>query len=58
MGNMFFLLYEWSVETKMINTAFEYNFAHSTVSEVFKKFRMLASIFYLAKMNYQLVVDQ
>lgn len=41
------LLYEWSIETSVSTTAYEYELSISTVSEWFKKFRKLASLFYL-----------
>lgn len=43
---LIFLIYEWSINTGVENTATEYELNISVVSRWFKKFRMLSTIFY------------
>ena len=47
-----FLLYEWCIEPRPENLAWEYDVSLQTVYNLFKKYRNLASIFYLLKSDY------
>ena len=47
LSKIMLLIYEWSIDSTICSTAFEYNISKNYVSNWFLKFRILASIFHL-----------